>query len=340
MALEIEGSNPSVHPNITRLSAVYQESRLASTFNRSSQTSRRLISFLCLSLVGIVLAAGVAAVACGGGGSDEKAKSIVEKFLEVGQNPGATSEVYLGKLPPGLPDDLPEYPGSSVVGSIAGSGGGTTVFSVLRETGDSVDQVYLFYEQTLDSDPWRISLSASSSKYAALQFASTTDPNTSGSVVVQPTDDSRQDSIIYLTIQTASAESATSEPFVLEPSKPLPHDWPAQMPVYANATITDAAWRRTSTSIEWQITFLAQTTPDDVLAFYRTELTSKGFTTTDEPPQGEASLLSFKNEQGPQTWSGGVSTLVFAQDPTYAQATVQLAIGASATPQPSATPAP
>ena len=34
------------------------------------------------------------------------------KFLEVGQSPGTTNQVLVDKLPPDLPDGLPEYPGS------------------------------------------------------------------------------------------------------------------------------------------------------------------------------------------------------------------------------------
>lgn len=314
---------------------------MASIGKGNPHISRRPVSFLLCSLLVVTLAAGLAATyGCGGGGSDKKAESVIKKFLEVGQNPGTTSEVFLDKLPPGLPDGLPEYPGSKLVGSTMTTGGGTEVLGVLREAGDPVDKVYMFYEQAVDTSPWQIALSTSPSNVAALQFTSTNDPNMAGALVIQPSGDNGGDSVIYLSVQMVSPEAGTTEPFKLEPSKPLPHDWPAQVPIYPNATITDTGWGRSQGSIEWQISFLAVTTAKDIIDFYRTELTSTGWSVTDEAPQGEASVLSIENIQATETWSGGISAQTFAQDPTYAQATIQLRIGPSATPQPSGTQTP
>ena len=337
MALEIEGSNPSVHPNATRPPAAYQESPLTSSACRSERTPRRFISFLFPVLLVVALAAGlVASSGCGGGSSDEKAVAAIEKFLEVGQSPGTTNQILLDKLPPGLPEGLPEYPGSKLIGSTVTTSSSGKGLGVLRETGDPVDQVYTFYEQAFSTAPWRVQLSTFPGKVAGVQFTNINDAGASGAVVIQPSSDDGT-SVIFLSVQ--SMLSSTPEPFELEPSKPLPLGWPEQIPIYSSATITDTGWGQTGSSIEWQITFLAQITAQEVIDFYRIELTKAGFTVNDEAPQGATLVLSFQGAQTNETWSGAISVQAFAQDPTYAQATVQLQIGV-ATPQPSGTPAP
>jgi hypothetical protein len=336
VALEIEGSNPSVHPNSTAHTAIQESPLLAST-NRKHRQPHQRVSFAIFGILVAALVAMAAAVACGGS-SDSKAQSMIQKFLDAGQSPGTTNDVMLDKLPPGLPDGLPSYPGAKVLGSVVTIGSGTKSLTVLRETSDSVSDVYAFYEQALGAQPWQIDVSTYPGKIAAVQFSSVSDPNLAGAVVIQPTGDGG-DSVIYATVQTPSTD-ATTEPFKLEPSKPLPSGWPSQMPIYPNATVADTGWSRSQGSIEWQISLLAQTTPKDIIDYYRTELTNARWNVTDEPEQGAMSTLSFKDELGAQPWTGSVSAQTFAQDPSYAAATLQLQIGSSATPQPSQTPSP
>jgi len=298
---------------------------------------RMSISFAGLLLVALTA---LAAAGCGGGGgSNGDAEAAMAKLLEVGQNPGTTNQVLVDGLPPGLPDGLPEYPGSRLVGSTVTTSSAAKTLGVLRETGDSVDKVYAYFEQALDVDPWEIQISSFPAKSAGLQFVSVTDANMAGAVVIQSSGQDEGDTLIFLSIQTATA-TPTSEPFKLEPSKPLPRDWPAQVPVYPNATITGTAWGRAEAASEWQISFLAQTTPTDVIDFYRTELTNASFVVTDQAPQNGVSVLSFKNELTAETWNGAVSAQTFADDPTYTQGTVQLSISSSAAAQPSGTPTP
>jgi hypothetical protein len=318
---------------------VYQESRLASTSNRSPQTSCLHVRLLSLGLIVVVLAAALAgAFGCGGGSSDSKAVASLQKFLEIGQDPGTTSRVLLDELPPGLPDGLPEYPGSTLIGSTITTGTGANGLGVLRETGDPVDKVYVYYEQALSTAPWQVQVSTFPGKIAGIQFASTNDSSITGAVVIQPSSDDAGHSMIFLSIQSTSG-SSTSEPFKLEPSKPLPTGWPEEIPLYSGATVTDTGWGQTGSSIEWQITFLAQASAQEVIDFYKTELTKAGFSVNDEAPQGATLVLSFQGAQTNEAWNGAVSALAFAQDPTYAQARVQLQIGAAA-PQPSGTPTP
>jgi len=313
---------------------------LTSNASRSPRMSRRPRAFLFLSLLVIVLAAGIAlAFGCGGGSSNQEAESAVAKLLQVGQSPGTTNEVLIDKSPADLPDGLPEYPGSKLIGSTITTSGGAEGLGVLRETGDPVDKVYAFYEQALDTDPWEIQISSFPAETAGLQFVNINDSNMAGAVVIQSSGDDDSGSLIFTSIQKA-IEAPTSEPFKLEPSKPLPRGWPGQVPLYPNATITGTAWGRSVGAGEWQISFLAETTLTDVIDFYRTELTSAGFVVTDEPPQGEASVLSFKNELTPEIWNGAISAQAFADDPAYALGTIQLSISSAAATQPSGTPTP
>jgi hypothetical protein len=309
---------------------------MPSTINRSPKRLYLipLTAFLALTLVGAFVAIG-----CGSSSTDSKAQAIVQKFLEVSQSPDTQSQVMLGKVPDDLPADLPAYPGASLLGSVVTTAsGGLKDDSVLRETGDSVGDVYAFYEQAFDTSPWQILASTAQGKIAALQFGNASNPNMAGTVVVQP-ESSGNGSVIYTSVQTAPAETPTSEPFAPEPSKALPRGWPSQIPVYPNANITDTTWSRSSGSMQWQVSLLAVATPEDIIDYYRTQLSNAGFTVTNNPDQGGVSSLSFENKLTATPWSGTVTAQTFVQDSTYAQAVIQLQIG-SGTPQASGTATP
>ncbi len=120
----------------------------------------------------VLLIATAVAVACGGG-DNKDAEQVLQRFMEIGQNPGATAEVMIGEVPSGLPADLPEYPDSSLIGSTVTTDAGSKSISVLRETSDSLDNVLLYYEENLDTSPWEILLSTSQETFAAVQFGNT-----------------------------------------------------------------------------------------------------------------------------------------------------------------------
>jgi len=309
---------------------------LTSSPRRSPRTFRFIGVLFALLLV-VATAAGLVASGCGG--SDDKAVSAMEKLMQVGQNPGTTNQVLLNKLPPGLPDGLPEYPGSKLIGSTVTTTSNVKGLGVLRESSDPVDQVYAFYEQALSVSPWQVQVSTFPGKVAGVQFSNPDYPDMSGTVVIQPSSSDGAKSMIFLSVQSVSG-TATTEPLQLDVSKSLPLNWPQQVPVYADATITDTGWGTSATTYEWQITFLAQAAPKDVIEFYRTQLTNIGFTVTDETPQGQESAISFQIAQPTETWNGAVTVQAFTQDPTYAQATVQVSIAPEAAPQSSGTPTP
>jgi hypothetical protein len=293
-------------------------------------------------LIVLLLAVTVAA-ACGGGGNKD-AEKVLQRFMELGQNPGATAEVMIDKLPPGLPADLPEYPGASLVGSTVTVDAGTKSLSVLRETSDTLDNVLLFFEDKLDQPPWQILLSTSQENFAALQFSSVSDPNLMGGLAIQSSDDGKHCTIL-LSVQTAGLETPTPKPFEAGAGKPLPKGFPSEMPVYPSITITDTAWARSADTTDFEVDFLTKGSPQDVIDFYRSQLKSRGWTVTDEPSQptqtGQAGALNLSYEgkmadQPTQTWSGGVSAVLFNEDPTYTQARLQLRIGPEPSPTPSA----
>jgi len=289
---------------------------------------------LILALLAVAAAAG----ACGGGdGSDKQAEQVIGRFLEVGQNPGATAEVMIGKLPADLPPGLPEYPGASLIGSTVTTDAGQKGYSVLYETPDSLDNVLLFYEEALDQAPWQVVVSTSQETLAAVQFGKQDDANFIGTVIIQGSADKKRRTI-FLSVQV-SGEAPSPQPFELGASKPLPRGFPAEMPLYPDMTVTDTAWGRSADTAEFQVNFLTKGSPQDVIAFYRNDFQSSGgWTITEAPSQGTAVGISFEHTAGGQTWSGSISADAFAEDPTYTQTSLQLRIGPESQPTPSATP--
>jgi len=298
-----------------------------------------------IGLLALMLLIGAAvAVACGGG-DNKDAEDVLQRFMEIGQNPGATAEVMIGEVPSGLPADLPEYPDSSLIGSTVTTDAGTESISVLRETSDSLDNVLLYYEENLDTSPWEILLSTSQETFAAVQFGKIDDANLLGSIVIQSSGDGER-STILLSLQLAESEAPTAKPFELGASKPLPRGFPAEMPIYPDITITDTAWARSTDTLDFQVNFLTKSSSQDVADFYRKELGSRGWTVTDQPSQtGQAGAtnLSFEGKTANlpgQTWSGGISINVFEEDPSYTQVRLQVRIGPEASPTPAAVPTP
>jgi len=276
--------------------------------------------------------------ACGGDGdSQEQAERVMGRFLEIGQNPGATAEVIIGKLPADLPSGLPEYPGASLIGSTVTTDAGQKGYSVLYETPDPLDNVLLFYEDALEQTPWQVGFSTSEETLAAVQFGKQDDANFIGTVIVQSSNDKKR-CTIFLSVQV-SGEAPAPEPFELGPSKPLPRGFPAEMPLYPDMTVTGTAWGRSVDTTDFQVSFLTKSSPQDVIAFYRNEFQSRGgWTITDAPSQGTAVGTSFERTAEGQTWSGIVGADAFAEDPTYTQCSLQLRIGPEIEPTPTAAP--
>jgi len=285
-----------------------------------------------------LLAVAAAAGACGGDGDGNKqAEQVIGKLLEVGQSPGTTAEVMIGKLPADLPAGLPDYPGASLIGSTVTTDAGQKVISVLRETADPLDNVILFYEDALEQAPWQVVISTSQEGLAALQFGNLDDANLVGTVIVQSSADKKRCTIL-LSVQVAG-EAPSPQPFELGASKPLPRGFPAEMPLYPDMTVADTAWGRSADTTEFQVNFLTKGSPQDVIAFYRNDFQSRGgWTITEEPIQGTAVGFSFEHNAEGQTWSGNIGADTFAKDPTYTQASLQLRIGPESQPTPSATP--
>lgn len=282
----------------------------------------------------------VTGTACGGG-SDENAKKAVERLMEIGQKPNITTKVTFGGLPEGLPDGLPMYPGSTLMASTVTTGGTQTGYGVLRDTGDPLDKVFQYYEQGLDKDPWLIMVSTSPKDGGEIQFTRANDPNVAGAVIIQPTASIEGHVTVFLSVETISTEAtSTQKPFELGPSKPLPPGFPPQASIYPDATITDTAWARSSSSLQWQVIFLVQKSPQDVIDFYRTELAGKGWTVTDQPPQGQTLILSMDNVNAQPPWSGTIAVGLLQDDPSYTQTTLQVTIGSQPTPAAAATTTP
>ena len=289
------------------------------------------------SLLIVLLAVAAAAGACGGGGSDKQAEEAMAKFLEIGQSPEAPAEIMIGGLPADMPSGLPDYPGASLVGSTVTATGGQKVYTVLRETSDPLDSVLIFYEEELDQAPWQVALSTSQEGLAALQFGNLDDPNFFGAVIIQDSSDKVHRAIL-LSVQV-SGEAPTPEPFELGPSKPLPRGFPAEMPLYPDVTVTSTAWARTADATDFRLDFLTKSSPQDVIAFYRSEFQSRGgWAITETPSQGTAVGISFEHTAEGQTWSGSIGADWFIEEPTYTQVSLQFRIGPEIEPTPTAAP--
>jgi hypothetical protein len=260
---------------------------------------------------------------CGGGG--DQTERIVERLLTSGQDQDTQVRTFVGEMPPEMPWDVPRYPGSKILASFVLEQAGQSTYFVMLDSDDAADDVLQFYEEAFDEDPWQVEGSISSREAMAIQFSKADDANVSGGLGV----DSLRDggSGISLSVQQIE-DSGTQEakPFELGASQPLPSAFPSDVPLYPGATVTETTWLRSAGGVQFLVTLLTTDAREDVIQFYRGELTGRGFTVADEPGQGSAIVLSF-SEPATGALEGRLTADVFQEDAAYTRVDIQLQVG-------------
>jgi hypothetical protein len=284
-----------------------------------------LLRIIFAALAAAALA--LALAACGGGGGDgDQTGRIVERLLTSGQEEGTKVRTFVGELPAGLPWEIPSYPGSTVLASFVMEQPEGSTYFIMLDSDDAPDQILQFYESALDEDPWQVEGTISSSQVMALQFSEVDDANVSGGLSVDNLAEGGS-GIVVSVQELEEASTPEAKPFELGASRPLPSNFPSDVPLYPDSTVTDTTWLRSPGGVDFLVTFLTTHAPKDVNDFYRTEFTDRGFTVTDETGSGSALVLSFTNPAGDLT--GTVTADTFGEDAAYTQVDIQLHVGSS-----------
>ncbi len=263
-----------------------------------------------------LLAGLLLALACGGAEDDERAGDIIHRLFKAAltQDPGRL-ESFSGELPPDLVEraDVPLYPDSDLIVSfrepvtvgdldVEAEGGqeGTpepVLYLILLDTGDSRQRVLRFYEKMLDQDPWQLMDSFSTEEVDTLSFSKVDDADISGAVsIAEGGGDER--TTVFISLQDAGALSAEEPEFELGESLLLPKRFPADVPAYEGATITDTAFSRAPGNESFLLIFLTGDPQDQVIDFYRGVFEGNGWTVEEGDVFGLEGRVTFRDLSG------------------------------------------
>ena len=280
----------------------------------------RLLIFLTLAVLP------VAAACADGDGDNERVAGIVSRILALGQPAGASVQHFAGRLPDDMPVELPPYPGSDLMASLRHVVGDDVVYFIVLDTGDSPDEVLQYYEEVFSDDPWQVEATSSTEELTALQFSKVDDANISGAVAVNQSLEGDGWSSIFISLEVISgAGEEEEEPFQLGASRPLPRDFPSDIPIYEGSTVIGTAYVTSPGNQDFLITFLSRDSQDEVIEYYREEFEARGWSVTDEPGEGFGVSISFQDSASPEI-SGTIFADLFPEERDYTQVDMQLRV--------------
>ncbi len=254
----------------------------------------------------------------GGGGARTSANvaSVINAFSQ-GQG-GAVRRIE-GELPPGLPADIPSYPGAEVVSSLISVTGDDVVYLVIYDTGARIEDVADHFDGALSADPWQIDGAQDGRDSALRQFTKIDNADVEGLVLLAESKD-RDLTTIFLSIQvTSGADDTELEEFVPRVTRQLPEDYPEGIPQYPDAIAIETGFSRAPQGTRYDVSLITKDSISSVLEFFRDEFEGEGWTVTDADPSqstlADAEAITF--ESGDASLSGGLVAGEFADDANY-----------------------
>jgi hypothetical protein len=315
-------------------------------------------------IAGLLLAGG----ACSGSSETNQTASLIHRLLQAGSKTQSSQlESFVGKLPPGLPAKPPQYPDAKVIVSSrqpastgdaqptpdkSGNIAQPMLYLIVLDTADTRDKVYSYYQSALEKDPWQIASTFSTEDLDTLQFSDISDADISGVVSIARGGQDNRTSVL-ISLQDAGAFRRELPPFKLQPSLPVPKQFPSDIPLYEGATVTGSAFVRAPANESFLVTFLTKDSKEKVTDFYRSAFQRLGWTVQPGAPLGVQQRFNFQDATGDV--QGDLLADAFARDSSYTEVRIQVRQNpsrqpakttttpqqtAAATPQPTALPTP
>ncbi len=302
---------------------------------------RPLLSLLISALLSLALAG------CAGDDGSQTADIIHRLLVAAGADGAGGLESFAGRLPEDLPVAPPLYPGAALIvssrqpapqgdfggGAVLEEPGGETpyplLFFIVLDTADTREEVFAFYEEALDEDPWQMEASVSTSGLDTLQFLYVDDPDIAGAVSIAPGGGDGRVSIL-ISLQDAGAVREEQPPFKLTASLPLPKEFPQDVPLYRGAIITDGAFFRSPGDESFLIIFLTRDSQDQVIEFYRETFEELGWTVTEGSASGLTERINFRGERG--DIQGDVLADRFSEDRRYTEVSLRVQVNPARKP--------
>ena len=283
-------------------------------------------------LLAVVVAAALAGVAVffitGGddeGGSASDAAGIVDGLMRLGRTDQSNISSYAGELPPDFAPEFPMYEGADVVVSIAIASEQGTGYLIVLSSPDPAAEVFAFYSDALDGEPWQVEIGRSSDEFTGLRFLRPDNIDVSGDVSLHQSqlDDRTVIYLSYSDISQAILPGGATDPFAIGGTRPLPAGFPEDIPIYEGSEasiVLDTYFERGQGGRAFIVTFLTKDSQDAVIEFYRGEFESRGWVVSDSAVANTSFALAIEFDDGPdQTVSGSITADSFEDDPAYTQ---------------------
>lgn len=306
------------------------------------RTSRYFAVFAVLLLLTAVFT-----FSCGGE-DDERAANVIHRLL-LAAAAGDTSglESFPGRLPDGLPVDPPLYPGADIVVSsrqpapttgledagAAGAAGGAlplpVLYFIVLDTGASRPDVFDFYEEALDEDPWQLDATAATPGLDTIEFTNVEDLDISGAVsITQGGTDGRTS--VLISMQDAGGFVVEPPPFAPGESLAVPKEFPEDVPVYPDSTVTGTAFFREPANESFLLILLTTDSQDDVIDFYKEAFEELEFILSEPDTLGLEERLAFRDED--RDIQGDIVADRSLEDRAFTEVRIQLQVNPAREP--------
>jgi hypothetical protein len=263
----------------------------------------------------------------GGGGGDRTNANVASVIHAFSQGePGSTRRIE-GELPPGLPDEIPQYPGSNVVSSLINVAGDNVVYLVIYDTEDDLDEVGAYFTEALDEDRWQLEGSQDGQESSLRQFTKVDDADVEGVYLLAESKDADV-TTIFLSVQvTSGADETELDEFEPEVSKSVPDGFPDEIPQYPDGRVIETGFQRQTQGTRYSISMITRDNNTSVLDFYRDAFEEMGWTVEDADASDASTLedavaITFEGSGG--DINGNVVAGEFAEDANYTRVDVNV----------------
>lgn len=268
-----------------------------------------------------------------GGGSNGTSLAALDGFVRLSLAQGEDIESYKDELPEGFPDDLPVYGGADLDGGFAIKSSEGTTYIVVYSTDASRSDVFGFYLERLDQDPWQIELSREADEFTGMQFSRPDSADLQGSVTLNHSElDGRTAIFVFILDSSQTSSGSGGSGAVPTISRELPPLFPTDIPIYESddSVILDTYFQRDSGQNAFLVTFLTKDADVDVINFYTQEFQKRGWNVVDgETVAGDFALtIEFDDAKSTPEVQGSIRADVYAEDADYTEVSLLVQVSA------------
>lgn len=269
-----------------------------------------------------------------GDGDSNNAAGIVDGLIRLGPSDQATITSYKDELPPEFSSEFPIYDDADVVVSIAIAGAGGTSYFIVLSADDTPENVYAYYAEALDTEPWQLGVGRSSDAFTGMQFFRPDNINVSGDITLHQSDLDGRTSIYlsYEDIAQAITPGLDRPSFALGATKPLPPGFPSDLPIYNSddSVVMDTYFERSPGGQAFVVVFLTRDSEDEVINFYTDEFRNRGWNVSDSGVLSSNFALSIEfDDAADQSLQGSITANPFEDDAAYTQVDMLITVASS-----------